>query len=147
MSEERNLWNLGKRTYIWPAGIHAILRNPTGVGNAFGNTATIYIPKFNMEVNNCHNVFLNEMYRFSLPVGLLFTIIFVNIIVYSLKIHFSFMNLGIWGALLISLCMDYSLLGGDFSIFFFCIYFIFFLPYSHKDIAITHAENEPNISI
>lgn len=134
ISRERSLWSLGKRIYIWPAGIKAILQNPAGVGNAFGNTATILIPEYNMEVNNCHNVFLNEMWRFSLPVGLLFTVIFISIVIYSLKKYFSFMNLGIWSALLISLSMDYSLLGGDFTIFFFYIYCIFFLPYFQEEL-------------
>ncbi len=128
MAQERNILSLGGRTYIWTESIRQILQNPLGVGTDFGGIS-FEVPGLTFKVFNCHNVFLNEMYRFSLPVGLLFTIMFVSVIFYSLKKNFSFLNLGIWGALLISLNMDYSLLGREFTITVFYIYIIFFLPY------------------
>lgn len=132
MSKERDVLSLGLRTYIWTESIKKILNNPLGIGSAFEETH-FSVPGISYEVYNCHNVFLNEMWRFSLPVGLLFTLFIFCIIIYSLKKHFSFINLGIWMALLIALNMDYSLLGNDFAIFFFYIYCIFFLPYIQEE--------------
>lgn len=128
IAQERNIWTLGSRTYIWAESVRQILRNPLGIGTAFG-PSSFPVPGIDFEVYNCHNVFLNEMYRFSLPVGLLFTLLFFSILVYSLKKHFSFLNLGIWAALLLSLNMDYALLGRELTITFFYLYAIFFLPY------------------
>lgn len=131
MSQERDIWSLGSRTYIWSESIRQILQNPLGVGNAFG-PISFPVPGISFEVYNCHNVFLNEMYRFSLPVGLLFTIIFLSIMVYSLRNHFSFLNVSIWIALMFSLNMDYALLGRELTITTFYLYIIFFLPYCSK---------------
>ena len=75
------------------------------------------------------------MWRFSLPVGLLFTLIFVSILIYSLKKKFFFLHIGIWIAFLISLGMDYSLLGREFTLTFFYFYMIFFLPNTKEQIS------------
>lgn len=131
MAQERNIFTLGGRVYIWAESIRQILQHPLGIGNDFGLTP-FAVPELSFKVYNCHNVFLNEMYRFSIPVGLLFTIIFFSTIIYSLKKNFSFLNLGIWGALLISLNMDYSLLGRELTITVLYIYMIFFLPYNNS---------------
>lgn len=132
MAAERNIWTLGGRVYIWSESIRQIMQNPFGIGTDFG-PASFDVPGLSFKVYNCHNIFLNEMYRFSLPAGLLFTLLFVSVIVYSLKKHFSFLNLGIWGALLISMNMDYALLGRELSITVFYIYVIFFLPHRQKE--------------
>ena len=134
MSRERNIWSLGSRTYIWSEGIRQILKNPLGIGTEFGS-AKFSVPGISFQVYNCHNVFLNEMWRFSLPVGLLFTLIFISILIYSLKKKFSFLNIGIWIAFLISLGMDYSLLGREFTLTFFYFYMIFFFPAARKRIS------------
>ena len=134
MSRERNIWSLGSRTYIWSEGIRQILKNPLGIGTEFGS-AKFSVPGISFQVYNCHNVFLNEMWRFSLPVGLLFTLIFISILIYSLKKKFSFLNIGIWIAFLISLGMDYSLLGREFTLTFFYFYMIFFFPAERKRIS------------
>ena len=125
MSRERNIWTIGWRTYIWTAGIKEILKNPIGIGENFGNI-TFSVPGLSFEVNNCHNIFLNEMYRFSLPVGVLFTIIFVSVMLYPIKKKFSFLFIGILCGLLILLNMDYALMGGEYSITFFYFYIIFY---------------------
>jgi len=134
MSRERNIWTLGSRTYIWAEGIRQILKNPLGIGTGFG-PAKFSVPGISFQVYNCHNVFLNEMWRFSLPVGLLFTLIFVSILIYSLKKKFFFLHIGIWIAFLISLGMDYSLLGREFTLTFFYFYMIFFLPNTKEQIS------------
>lgn len=125
MSRERNIWTIGGRTYIWTAGIREIFKNPIGIGEAFGNT-TFSVLGFSSGVNNCHNVFLNEMYRFSLPVGILFTIIFLSLMFYPIIKKFSFLSVGIIFGLLILLNMDYALMGGEYSITFFYFYMIFY---------------------
>lgn len=125
MSEERNIWNLGGRLNIWKESINQILQYNEGIGDLFGGLA-FPVPGLTFEVYNCHNYFLNIMYRFSLPAGLFFALIFLTIIVFSLKNHFSFFTIGIWTALLISLGMDYALLTTDLPITLLMLYCLFF---------------------
>lgn len=128
MSRERDLFSLGSRTVIWKASIKRIIQLPHGVGLKF---RAVFIPLSDyMKTDNCHNVFLNEAFRFSIPVGISYTALFVLLVFYSLKQKFSFLRLGIWLAVLIQLNMDYSLIATDLSIFLFLIYCIFFLPVS-----------------
>ena len=56
--------------------------------------------------NNAHNVFMNVALRFSIPVGICFTVLFLGIVVYSIKKSKSFLSAGMWLALLILLNMD-----------------------------------------
>ena len=74
------------------------------------------------------------MYRFSLPAGICFAAIFLLLIIFSLKKRFCFLTAGIWGALLISLGMDYALLTTDLPITMFMLYCLFF----HSEKAVQH---------
>ena len=131
ISKEREILSLGGRVSIWRASIAKIKEIPHGVGLKFRG---VWIPLENgTKVDNCHNIFLNEAFRFSIPVAISYTLLFMVIVLYSLKYKFSFLRLGIWLAVIIQLSMDYSLLATDLSIFLFLIYCIFFLPLSEED--------------
>ena len=127
MSRERNIWNLGGRLNIWKESITQILKFNEGVGDLFGGIS-FDVPGLSFKVYNCHNFFLNIMYRFSLPAGICFAAIFLLIIIFSLKRRFCFLTAGIWAALLISLGMDYALLTTDLPITVFMLYCLFFHP-------------------
>ena len=56
-----------------------ILNHPEGIGNKFA-FKKINLPEFgDVYTNNGHNIFLNEMLRFSIPVGVCFIILFALI--------------------------------------------------------------------
>lgn len=133
MSLERNILNLGGRLNIWKESINQILQYSEGVGDLFGGIS-FEVPGLSFEVYNCHNFFLNIMYRFSLPAGLCFAVIFLLIIIFSLKKKFSFLTAGIWTALMISLCMDYALLTTDLPITMLMLYCLFF----HEEKTVQH---------
>ena len=128
MSRERN---------IWKESINQILEVNEGVGDLFGGIS-FEVPGLSFEVYNCHNFFLNIMYRFSLPAGICFAVMFLLIIIFSLRKRFCFLTAGIWTALLISLGMDYALLTTDLPITMFMLYCLFFHPekaVQHKTIS------------
>lgn len=125
MSLERNIWNLGGRLNIWKESINQILQYTEGVGDLFGGIS-FEVPGLSFDVYNCHNYFLNIMYRFSMPAGLCFAVIFLLLIIFSLKKKMSFLTIGIWTALMISLCMDYALLTTDLPITMLMLYCLFF---------------------
>ncbi len=126
IAAERSILTLGSRTLIWQSVIELILKRPEGIGNRFA-AKQISLPEIGGVVNNGHNVFLNEILRFSIPVGIFFIIFFVLIIVYSLEKKFSLFTLGIWGALLMSMCMDYAVMNSGWTLMVFFFYTIFFL--------------------
>ena len=78
------------------------------------------------QTNNCHNVFMNHMFRFSIPVGAIYIMIFLVIIFFCIKRKPCFLSLGIWLAILLSMNMDYSLFTSETPFFLFIIYCIFF---------------------
>ena len=133
MSLERNIWNLGGRLNIWKESINQILQYTEGVGDLFGGIS-FEVPGLSFEVYNCHNFFLNIMYRFSLSAGLCFAVIFLLIIIFSLKKKFCFLTAGIWIALMISLCMDYALMTTDLPVTMLMLYCLFF----HQEKAVQH---------
>src|SRR5699024_2484094 len=101
IAAERSVLTLGYRTYIWESAVNLLLKRPEGLGLRFS------FKKLHLDAlggmtttNNGHNIFLNEMLRLSIPVGICFIIFFVLIIAYALEKKFSFFTLGIWGALL-----------------------------------------------
>ena len=124
INENRNMATLGSRTMIWEAFIGHIQEHPHGVGMEFSE------PVFQVTewffTNNCHNVFMNHMFRFSIPVGMIFTLMFAVIIIFSIIKKFSFLTIGIWIALLIPMCMDYSLFASELPFFLFIVYCMFF---------------------
>lgn len=131
IAAERSVLTLGSRTYIWKNVINYILEHPEGIGPRFAQKK-ILLQEIYAKVNNGHNVFLNELYRFSIPVGICFIIFFVLILVYSLEKKFSFLTLGIWGALLMSMMMDYAVMNSGWTLMVFFFYTIFFLDVGAK---------------
>ena len=146
IAAERSVLTLGSRTYIWQSAIDLILKRPEGLGLRFT------FKKLHLEglggmvtTNNGHNIFLNEILRLSIPVGVCFIIFFVLIIVYSLEKKFSFFTLGIWGALLMSMMMDYAVMNSGWTLMVFFFYTIFFLDVGarKKEAAVSGAGGEP----
>ena len=125
ISQERSIWTLGSRIPIWSESLHILKEHFYGIGVDFGFIA-FKIPNLSFEVYNCHNLFMNWMLRFSVPVGVCYTLMFILILAASLKRNHSFLSCGIWIALLIPMCMDYSMLTTELTLFLFTIYCIFF---------------------
>lgn len=127
IQSERSIIDLGGRVYIWKHSIETILNNARGIGNQF-TLMPILIPEWNgQHVTNAHNFFLNEFLRFSIPVGICFTMLFILIITYSLEKKFSFLTVGIWVAVIISWMMDYAVLVSGWTLMLIYFYFIFFI--------------------
>ena len=120
--KERDIMTLGSRIPIWQAVWQTILEYPQGWGMRFG-TSMIQVWDGFM-VNNAHNVFLNQMLRFSIPVGVCFTLLFLGIVVYTLVKGRSFLLSGTWIALLVLLNMDYSLMSLQMALLFLIVYLI-----------------------
>lgn len=116
---ERNIWTLGDRIPIWKAVWKTILHHPEGWGMRFGTS--MIETDTGLMVNNAHNVFLNQILRFSIPVGICFLLLFLGIVVYTLVKGRSFLLTGTWIALLILLNMDYSLMSTQMAPLFLII--------------------------
>lgn len=126
----RNLFTMNGRTFIWQSSWENIINNPNGIMDF-----TMGIDKFNTQMPpytwyfdtyNCHNVFLNQMFRFSIPVGGIFTLLFLMILLFALKRNFSFGTLFIVSAIIIPFCMDYSLTNVEFILYSTLIFIMFF---------------------
>jgi len=124
IASERNLTTLNGRTHIWKAALEVIQKYPQGWGMRFGESR-FYATETWM-VNNAHNLFLNQILRFSIPVGVCFTIMFIMIAVYSLIKAKSFLALGMWAAIFMLVNMDYSLMSNQMAMLFLTIYFVCF---------------------
>ena len=81
----------------------------------------------NFNTNNCHNIFLNEMLRYSIPVGCCYAAFFIVTAIYSLIKKFSFSRLATWLAFFLAVSMDYSVQTPELSMVMFMLYCIFFL--------------------
>lgn len=124
ISQKRNIFTLGSRTYIWKAGLTAIQENPYGVGRMAG---LLEIPLSDAwAVNNTHNVFMNLMYQFSIPAGLALSAMLGLIGLTSLKRNLSFRTLGILVALLLPMMMDWCILMTDLPMVLLEMYYLFF---------------------
>jgi len=121
----RNIMTLNSRTFIWSSFIEYIKTVPGGIGASFGNAMFPVGDNF-FSTNNAHNVFLNHAFRFSIPVGILYTLLILAIILFSFIKKPSFLTLGIWVALLIAMMMDQALNTVDLSFVLFLLYLIFF---------------------
>lgn len=110
---------------IWKGNWQVILDNPPGLSSSFG--ALLYdIENVALQQNQAHNVFLNHMLRYSLPVGLVYTLMYAIIVVCSFIRHPNYRTLGIWGALLLTMNMEYSLQTMNLPFMLFMIYCLFF---------------------
>lgn len=129
---ERDIMSLGGRMQIWSAALGIIRKHPEGWGMRFGESA-IQVAE-GWLVNNGHNLFLNAMLRFSVPVGLCFSILFLGIVLYSLVKAKSFLAVGMWIALLILLNMDYSLMSLQMALLFLIVYLVCFYKRKVKNV-------------
>lgn len=119
---ERNIMTLGDRVPIWKAVWQVILDHPEGWGMRFGTS--MIQTETGLLVNNAHNVFLNQMLRFSIPVGICFILLFLGLVVYTLVKSRSFLMAGIWLALLLLLDMDYSMMSLQMALLFLIVYLV-----------------------
>lgn len=124
MFSERDIMSLGARPQIWSAVLGAIRHHPEGWGMRFGESGIQATET--LIVNNGHNLFLNAMLRFSVPVGLCFSLLFLSITVYSMIKSKSFLAVGMWLALLILLNMDYALMSLQMALLFLIVYLVCF---------------------
>lgn len=144
IAAERSILTIGNRTYIWQGAIDLILKRPEGLGLRFSYKKLQLADWFMKTTNNGHNVFLNEILRLSIPVGICFIIFFVLIILYSVEKRFSLSTLGIWGALLMSMMMDYAVMNSGWTLMVFFFYTIFFLGVGDKDSAFEKMKDDWN---
>ena len=107
------------RRDIWAGAWKEILANPAGWGLQFGERLFHATPDW--EVNNAHNVFLNALLRFSIPVGVCFILLMLAILGYALWKSRSFLGTGLVIGLLILLNMDYCLLNYEMGMFLFVL--------------------------
>ncbi|MBC5660348.1 O-antigen ligase family protein [Anaerosacchariphilus sp. NSJ-68] len=123
--KERNIWTLGNRVYIWRSALDVIKKHPEGWGLRFGESVFVAEP-LDLMVTNAHNIFLNAVLRFSVPVGICFTVLFLGIAVYSVRKAKSFLAAGMWLALLVLLDMDYALQSPQMGLLFLVVYLVCF---------------------
>lgn len=123
---ERNLFSLGGRPQIWVAVMETVRKHPEGWGMRFGESMMAVTE--NWMVNNGHNVFLNQILRFSVPVGICFTVLFLGIAVWSLWRSRTWLSAGMWLALLVLLNMDYSLMSLQMALLFLIVYLVCIYP-------------------
>ena len=122
LAGERDLFSMGGRLNIWRGAVREILKKPDGWGYWFGEV--LFNATSGWQVNNAHNVFLNAMLRFSVPVGLCFILLMLLIIGYSLYRSRSWLAAGMWTGFFILLNMDYSLLNYEMGMFLFVVYLV-----------------------
>ena len=110
---------------IWKGHWNMLLDNPVGLRTAFG-PLEYYVTNVDTPLNHAHNIFLNHMLSYSLWVGILYTVMFLIIIVFSIIRKPSYLTVGLWIGLLIPMNMDYSLQILNLPLALFMIYCIFF---------------------
>ncbi len=121
--EERDLGSLGGRLDIWRGALETIREYPQGWGLRFGDSM-FYAGDSGWMVNNAHNVFLNAVLRFSIPVGICFTFLFIWIVVYSVGKAKSFLAAGMWTGILMLMNMDYALVNYEIAMMLFLVYLV-----------------------
>lgn len=124
----RDILTLGGRTFIWKDFTEIIKQNPYGIDIIFGTNGYLISEwaAWNGKTTNCHNVFLNHMLRFSIPVGSIFSTILVLIVLLTFKKNFSFKTVFIWIALFVPMTMDYALTVVELTFLLIMIFIMFF---------------------
>lgn len=87
LATNRDISSLGSRTFIWNSIPQIFEQYPHGMGKQY------YSIKFWIErtgigsyyVNNLHNVFINEMLHYSIPVGIIYILLLLYIPIVSIK--------------------------------------------------------------
>lgn len=74
VASERNMSSLGDRVYIWRIYADSLSKYPHGMGKTFF-TESFWLAAGGRNINNFHNVYLNELLHYSIPVGTLFTLL------------------------------------------------------------------------
>ena len=115
---------------IWKGHWNMLLEDPVGLGTTFG-PLKYYVPNVDTPINQAHNIFLNHMLRYSLPVGIFYTAMFLIIIVFSILKKPNYLTVGLWIGLLIPMNMNYSLQTLNLPLALFMIYCIFFHKETH----------------
>ena len=124
LAKERNLGDFGARPAIWHGALRVIKEHPMGLGYKFGGYP-IEVVGQGWATNNAHNVLLNALLRFSVPVGIGFCILLLMIMVYCiLKSKKKWFTLGTWGAAMLLLNIDYSLLNYELAMFLLVMYLV-----------------------
>lgn len=121
---QRNLGTLGARIPIWTVSLQNILENPAGIGRRFGIYFSMQATDI-LSVDNCHNVFLNQALRYSIPAGVLFAVLILLIVVYTIYVSRSFFAVGSWFGILILMNMDQALNPIQFAYFLLLVFFIY----------------------
>lgn len=110
---------------LWKGSLEVIRDNPQGFGVGFG--VTLYETNYLSTIHtHAENTFLVHMQRHSTPVGIMFLLLFVVLIVFSIIRKPNFRSFGIWIATLLMLCMDFSLQTMNLPLVLFLIFCIFF---------------------
>lgn len=129
---ERNLSSFGSRPALWKGALAAIKTRPKGLGMWLGEYPIEAVGE-GWVSDNAHNVFLNALLRFSIPVGLCFTALFLMIMSYCIiKSKKKWQALGVWGAALLLLNIDYSLLNYELAMFLMIMYFVCLYPITEE---------------
>lgn len=135
IGKDRDLLTLGARTRIWKGSWELIINNPNGILDfSMGVDRFVYAftPEgWRLRTYNCHNIFLNQMFRFSLLTGGIFTLFFLLLLIFAIKRNICFTTIFIVVASLIPLCMDYALTTPELQ-FYLTLIFIMFLKYTTK---------------
>lgn len=121
ISKDRDINSMGSRTYIYQAAKDNIGFYPHGVGKEFGN---IYIDAKVVQIENFHNVFINEAFRFSIIVGGAYFFLHLIIAIFGSKKDI--FSLAIFVSCYVLFFMDYSLRTEQISIYLFLIYIAIF---------------------
>lgn len=123
-----------------------LMDDPMGLGTTFG-VVTYYVDGIPTSIFQAHNVFLNHMLRHSLTVGMIYTILFVIIILCAIIRKPTYQSLGIWAALLIPLNMNYGLQTLHLPFTFYLLYCIFFRPQKEADGAAPAKESDAAVPV
>lgn len=136
IGEGRELLTLGNRTLIWKGACNEISSNPNGILDFIMGVDTfpydIYYDGTILYTYNCHNTFLNQMFRYSILVGGIFLSFFILLSVFIIIKTPHFVSIGICGAIAISLCMDYSMLCTEYTLFLLLVFLIFFIKTDNR---------------
>ena len=74
--------------------------------------------------NNAHNVFLNAVLRFSIPVGICFTVLLAAVMIYTLMKARSFLAVGMWAGVFLLMNMDYTLQNNEIAMMLLLVYVV-----------------------
>lgn len=124
LNDKRNVSTLGSRTIIWELAVDKIKSNPLGIVKISQND---YLSEDTNSViySNGHNVFLNEAIARGIIGGILYLLIFIDLLkhFYNTKQRFKFiLLLGI----IIEACMDATINTEMLYCFWYCMSILYF---------------------